>query len=160
MSKKIVILNGDIDSSNSPLNIFLSAFENSLKESGCEVKSYTLRDKKVKQCVGCFDCWLKTPGVCRFKDDVEGILREIITADLLLFASPLILGMYSAVLKRFQDRMIPIIHPYLELVNNEFHHRKRYPKYPELGFVFDEKDASSEEIENVHFIHKRIVLNT
>jgi len=159
MSKKIVILNGDINSSNSALNVFLSELENSLKEDGLEVKVYILKDKNVKQCVGCFDCWLKTPGVCRFKDDVEEILREIIKSDLLLFASPLILGMYSAVLKRFQDRMIPIIHPYLELVNNEFHHRKRYPKYPKLGFIFDEKDASQEEIENVHFIHQRIVLN-
>jgi len=157
--KKIVILNGDNKAIQTPLNEFLMQFEKSLSESRVEVKSFILRDKNVKQCVGCFDCWLKTPGVCRFKDDVEEILREIIKSDLLLFASPLILGMYSAVLKRFQDRMIPIIHPYLEMVNNECHHRKRYPKYPEIGFIFDENEASFEEIENVHFIHQRMVLN-
>jgi multimeric flavodoxin WrbA len=157
--KKIVILNGENKASRSPLNEFIDQFEKSLFEDGMEVRSFLIRDKEVKQCVGCFDCWLKTPGVCRFKDDVEEILREVIKSDLLLFASPLIMGMYSAVLKRFQDRMLPIVHPYLALVNNECHHKKRYPKYPELGFIFDENDASPEEIENVHFIHQRIVLN-
>lgn len=159
MNKKIVILNGENRTSKTPLTEFLLGLENSLNESGVGVRMFTLRDKNVKQCVGCFDCWVKTPGICRFNDDVEEILRVIIQSDLLLFASPLIMGMYSAVLKRFQDRMLPIIHPYLALVNNECHHRKRYPKYPEIGFVFDENDASPEEIENVHFIHQRIVLN-
>lgn len=159
MKKKIVILNGDNDPAETLLNIYLSGLEKSLEENGSEVKSFTLREKEVKHCAGCFDCWLKTPGICRFNDDVEEILREIIKADLLLFASPLIMGMYSAVLKRFQDRMIPIVHPYLEMVNNECHHRKRYPSYPKIGFIFDENDATTEEIENVRFIHQRIVLN-
>ncbi|MCY1718851.1 flavodoxin family protein [Prolixibacteraceae bacterium Z1-6] len=159
MNKKIVILNGDNLSGKTPVNDYLSELEQLLTENGEEVRSFVIRDKNVKQCVGCFDCWVKTPGCCRFQDDVEEILRAVIRADLLLFASPLILGMYSAVLKRFQDRMIPIIHPYLEIVNNECHHKKRYPKYPKLGFIFDEKDASPEEIKNVHFIHQRMVLN-
>lgn len=159
MNKKIVIINGNIDASQSPLSEFLSGLETSLKESGEEVKSYVLANKNIKHCVGCFDCWLKTPGVCRFNDDVEKILREIIQSDLLLFASPLVMGMYSAVLKRFQDRMIPILHPNIEIINDECHHRKRYPKYPKMGFIFEENDASSEEIENVKFLHQRIVLN-
>ncbi len=159
MAKRIVILNGEPKTSDSPLNPFLKALESSLTENGDVVKAFTLRDKNVKQCIGCFDCWVKTPGICRFADDVEEILREIIRSDFLLFASPLIMGMYSAVLKCFQDRMLPIIHPYLDLVNNECHHKKRYPNYPELGFIFDEHDATPEEIETIHFIHQRMVLN-
>lgn len=159
MSNKIVILNGENDSAESPINEYLFGLENLLRKEGIDVKSFVIRDKNVKQCVGCFDCWLKTPGICRFKDDVEEMLHEIIKSDLLLFASPLIMGMYSASLKRFQDRMLPIIHPYLALVNNECHHKKRYPKYPKLGFIYDENDATAEEIENVRFIHQRMVLN-
>jgi len=159
VKKKIVILNGDTDPAKTPVNQFLSDLEMSLEENRVEVKSYILREKKVKHCAGCFDCWLKTPGVCRYDDDVEDILREIITSDLLLYASPLVMGMYSAVLKRFQDRMIPIVHPYIEMVNNECHHRKRYQNYPMTGFLFEEGDSSLEEIENVRFIYERIVLN-
>lgn len=159
MSNKIIILNGENVSFESRINEYLSHLENLLNEKGIDVKSFVIREKNVRQCIGCFDCWLKTPGICRFEDDVEEMLREIIKSDILLFASPLIMGMYSALLKRFQDRMLPIIHPYLALVNNECHHKKRYPKYPKLGFIYDENDATPEEIENVHFIHQRMVLN-
>jgi len=156
MNRKIVILNGDPEATETPLNTLLKNLKVSEEST---VKIFNLRNYSIKQCVGCFDCWLKTPGICRFKDDEEMLLREIITSDLLIFTSPLIMGMYSALLKRFQDRMIPIIHPYIEIVNNECHHRKRYPKYPKMGCLFYQNDATPEEIENIRFIHERIVLN-
>jgi hypothetical protein len=55
--------------------------------------------------------------------------------------------------------MLPIVHPYLDMVNNECHHRKRYPSYPNLGFIYDENDATPAEIENVRFIYSRMSLN-
>ena len=159
MEKKIVILNGDPENDSSPVNDSVQKLTENLLTEGAEIQTFNLRKLDVKQCAGCFDCWLKSPGICRYNDDAKDVLREIIKADLLIFASPLIMGMYSAVLKKFQDRMMPIIHPYLEIVNNEFHHRKRYESYPAIGFVYYENDASREEIENVEFIHKRIALN-
>lgn len=159
MKQKIVILNGEPGNNKDSISDYLQNLEVELQTDGKEVKSYHLNKLEVKHCTGCFDCWLKTPGICRFNDDVEEVLRNIIHADLLIFASPLIMGMYSAFLKRFQDRMIPILHPYLEMVNDECHHKKRYPKYPDIGFIFDENDATREEIENVHFIHQRMALN-
>ncbi|MDX8341292.1 flavodoxin family protein [Draconibacterium sp. IB214405] len=159
MEKKIVILNGDPEKDSTPINNEVQKLAEYLLAEGAETYVFNIRELEVKHCVGCFDCWLKSPGICRFNDDVETVLREIIKADLLIFASPLIMGMYSALLKRFQDRMIPIIHPYLEIVNNECHHKKRYASYPDLGFIYCANDANEEEIENIKFIHKRIALN-
>lgn len=159
MNRKILIINGNPEPSKNKLNKFVSEFVSELQKNGEEVKLVDLQNKKIRQCTGCFDCWLKTPGTCRFKDDEEAILRDMLRSDLVIFSSPLFMGMYSSLLKRFQDRMIPLIHPYLEMVNNEFHHRKRYPKYPKLGFIFDKNDSSPEEIENIRFIHQRMVLN-
>jgi multimeric flavodoxin WrbA len=83
----------------------------------------------------------------------------MINSDLVIFASPLIMGMYSALLKKFHDRAIPLVHPYIEIIYNEFHHRKRYPVYPRMGVLVDVKDASSEEIDNTKFIFSRIAIN-
>ena len=159
MNRKILIINGNPEPEKNKLNEFVSEVTTELQEKGEEVKLIDLQKKEIRQCIGCFDCWLKTPGVCRFKDDEEDILREMLQSSLVILSSPLIMGMYSALLKRFQDRMVPVIHPYLEMVNGECHHRKRYPTYPKMGFLFDENDASAEEIENVRYILDRIAIN-
>lgn len=86
-------------------------------------------------------------------------MKDMINSGLVIFASPLIMGMYSALLKKFHDRAIPLVHPYMEIVNNECHHMKRYPVYPRMGVLVDEKDASTEEIDNTKFIFSRIAIN-
>ena len=98
-------------------------------------------------------------GLCRFADDTGEILKDMINSGLVIFASPLIMGMYSALLKKFHDRAIPLVHPYMEIVNNECHHMKRYPVYSRMGVLVDEKDASTEEIDNTKFIFSRIAIN-
>jgi len=54
-----------------------------------------------------------------------------------LWASPLIVGSVSALLKKVQDRFIPTIHPYIELVDGECHHRHRYPHNADLGVIVE-----------------------
>ena len=34
---------------------------------------------KINPCIGCNDCWLKTPGECTIKDDFEMILKRSYT---------------------------------------------------------------------------------
>ena len=59
-----------------------------------------------------------------------------------------------------QDKMIPLVHPYIELVNNECHHVKRYDRYPKLGLIFaKEPETDSEDIRIVTDIYKRLALN-
>jgi multimeric flavodoxin WrbA len=39
-----------------------------LLKQAAEVRFFPLREIKLAHCIGCFACWLETPGVCRFRD--------------------------------------------------------------------------------------------
>ncbi len=156
---EIIILNGSpteqalLEPSLQKLSRALEIHENS-------VKQVILRDLQVKHCLGCWTCWVKTPGECVHKDDVESVLRQIMKADLLILASPLILGYPSAVLKQFMDRMIPLVHPYIMLDHGECHHQARYRAYPKMGLLLDkETDTDAEDIEIVRDLFERVARN-
>jgi hypothetical protein len=70
------------------------------------------------------------------------------------------MGFTSALLKRACDRLIPLIHPYFEVVNREFHHRARYEKYPELGLILEKSaDTDQEDVEIIGDIYSRLAVN-
>ena len=69
-------------------------------------------------------------------------------SDLVVFASPVVAGFISALLKRFTDRLIPLVLPYFTILENEIHHVSRYEKRPSLGvIVFAGEDTDSEDLE-------------
>ena len=49
--------------------------------SGKEVEIMDTSLMKIAHCVGCNQCWLRTPGVCAFKDDYEEILKKLVKTD-------------------------------------------------------------------------------
>jgi hypothetical protein len=57
------------------------------------------------------------------------------------------------------ERFIPLLHPYIVLVEGECHHRARYPRYPDLALVVERGDATGEELAAVEEMHRRIALN-
>jgi len=46
-----------------------------LKQQGYEITVKEL-DKTLHYCIGCFGCWLKTPGECAIHDDMAEINRK------------------------------------------------------------------------------------
>lgn len=157
---KITILNGNPDHQNSNFETYLDKIALALDDLGLTVKTINLRDKDVHSCTGCWGCWVKTPGECLVADDSINIRQEIIWSDLVIFASPLIMGFTSALLKILQDKMIPLLHPYMELVNNEVHHQKRYNQYPGLALIYEpEPETDEEDIQIITSIYQRLALN-
>jgi len=111
-------------------------------------------------CTGCWSCWWKTPGKCSIKDDAEPIFKSVINSDFFIFASPLIAGFTSSLLKKITDRFIVLLHPYIELKNGENHHRKRYTKYPDFGLILkNESVTDHEDIEIISDIYDRLAIN-
>ena len=159
---KIAILNGNPNPENQKFDDYLDSLMKALASSDNTVAYFKLREMKIRPCRGCFACWLKTPGQCIIKDDSRDICREYINADFVLFASPLIVGFPSAILKHAMDRLIPLLLPYIELVENrECHHVKRYDReYPSMGLIIEkEEDTDSEDVEIVRDIFSRAALD-
>lgn len=141
---KITILNGNPDPANREFDDYLADIQRELVQSGHSLTVLTLRELNLRYCVGCFGCWVKTPGECITPDDGPRVLAEEIASDFVLWASPLILGFPSALLKKMLDKSIPLIHPYFAVVNGEAHHRPRYARYPRLGLLLGPEPATTQ----------------
>jgi len=153
---KITILNGNPNADNVKFDNYLKNLSDLLESSQHTVTILQLREIDIRYCIGCWGCWVKTPGECIVKDGSRDICRECINSDFMLFASPVIMGFTSALLKKAQDKLIPLIHPYFEIVQNEVHHLSRYDKYPLMGLLLEKgKDADEEDIKIISDIYRR-----
>jgi hypothetical protein len=86
--------------------------------------------------------------------------RAVINADFVLWAAPLKMGFPSELLKRANDKHLPLIHPYMEVDQGEAHHLKRYPRYPRLGLLLEkETDTDARDLQIITDIHCRTALN-
>ena len=156
---RITLLNGAIDPDD-PLNGYVSLLEKRLSAQGHSCDLMLLREMDIKYCIGCWGCWVKTPGECSHPDDSAAICRSAVHADLLLFASPIVMGFTSALLKKSQDKLIPVLHPYIDIVQGEAHHHARYDHYPKIGLLLGrEEDTDDEDIEIITDIYHRFALN-
>lgn len=158
----VIVLNGNPELENQVFDHYLEELADKLETSGHPTEILVLREFDAGYCTDCWSCWLKTPGLCIFKDDSHLVCRKVIHSDLVVFASPIIMGYYSALLKKFTDKMIPLLHPYFAVVQGEVHHRIRYPRkdYP-LGGLLLEKTPSSdqEDIEIISATQSRTMIN-
>ncbi len=157
---KILILNGDARPGNTPLTEYLAKFEAGLRAGKADVRRTDLAALDIRFCTGCWSCWWATPGRCAFRDGMEPIYPAFLESDLVVWAAPLVLGTVPALVKKTQDRLIPLIHPYIELVEGECHHRKRYERYPELGLVLEPgvEDGRS-DLDGARRLLERFALN-
>ena len=72
---RALILNGAL-AGDEGLRPIEEALGSALSARGCAVECVRLRDVFIAYCKGCFDCWVKTPGVCATKDGAGAITRE------------------------------------------------------------------------------------
>lgn len=141
---KILILNGNPHPDEGSMDLYINRLHSELKAAGHDASVVVLRHLKIGYCTGCFNCWLKTPGICSIEDDAVDITRQYIASDHVIMASPMMMGFVSSLLKSAMDRNICLVHPHLEAVDGEVHHKKRYDKYPLLSFLL-EKEATTDE---------------
>lgn len=144
---KAVILNGSRQGDDATDTIH-GLVADALAAKGWEVQPFILREMEIRHCVGCFGCWVQTPGVCLVNDSAREIARQFIQSDLVIFLTPLTFGGYSSELKKALDRIICLVSPLFMRIEREIHHQPRYERYPcLLGLgVLPQTDGESEEI--------------
>jgi multimeric flavodoxin WrbA len=156
---KITIYNANDCETADALNSYVEDMVRELQKQH-EVRQIILRNHKLKYCNGCWGCWVKTPGKCVIDDEMPEILNTFINSDLVIFASPMKMGFPSSLMKKVNDRLIPLVHPYITLVNDECHHEPRYSSYPSWGLILEEEENGNEEdLTLVESIYSRTALN-
>jgi len=105
--------------------------KNFLESKGFTTKARKIIGSEFKPCIGCFGCWVKTPGLCVLKGDkANEINNDMINAQVLVILTNIQYGSYSKDIKKYLDRQIPNISPFFTIINGETHHQKRYNSYP------------------------------
>ena len=120
---------------------------------------YKLNEMAIAPCLGCFGCWVQTPGVCVIDDVGREVAKAIVRSDLVVYLTPILFGGYSHELKKALDRSIPIISPMFKRVHGEVHHKKRYDSYPDV-LALGWRDKITEEDEALfHSVVQRNGIN-
>ena len=119
--KNILVIQGGgrVNGNTSQL---VDAFIRGAKEAGNSVEKISLNKTEVKGCIGCNACRYGKP--CVQKDGFNELVPKIKSADLLVFASPLLFWTLSSKIKAFIERFYCIAE---EDANPPL---GRYEKYP------------------------------
>lgn len=117
------------------------------------------KDNKIHKCMGCFGCWVRTPGQCVIKDEFQKMGEWIASADKVVIISRCVYGSYSPFVKNVLDRSISYIHPYFTKRNGEVHHRSRYHRQQKFEIIFYGEQILSEEKETAMALTKANAVN-
>ena len=102
---------------------------------------------KAASCIGCFNCWLKEPGLCKFRDKLETVGQLILSSERLIIVSEMLYGGLSVPVKRIIDRSIPGITPFFKKKFGKLHHLERYKTQTDATVIFyNTEDATPEEL--------------
>lgn len=135
----------------------LEALQEVFDKQSIPSETVTLRERTIAHCRGCFECWIKTPGICIIEDEARDITRKMIQSDLIVYFTPVTFGGYSQFLKAQLDRSIGLLLPMFGKFNGETHHKKRYETYPSLlgvGLI------SNNETEQADILREHVYRNS
>jgi multimeric flavodoxin WrbA len=132
----------------SKTEMILNPLVEGMREAGAQVEVVNLRKKTVRNCIGCYTCWTKTPGVCVHKDDMTlELFPKWLEADMVVYATPLYHFTMTASMKAFIERTLPVLEPFFVQTKDRTTHplRHKVPKvvvmsvagFPEMS-VFDQ----------------------
>lgn len=102
---------------------------------------------KIRNCIGCFGCWIKTPGKCVIIDGYEDMGKNLSRCSELILVSKCTFGSVSPFVKNVLDRGISYIHPNFVIRNGEMHHKRRYDNKIKISAYFYGMDICREERE-------------
>ena len=108
----ILVINGSprMERSNS-LRMTRAFLEGLAKTCDTQVEELTVAKMHIEPCLGCLNCWKRTPGKCFRDDDMAAAIESYVTADLVVWSFPLYYYALPGQLKCFLDRTVPINRP-------------------------------------------------
>lgn len=108
----------------------------------------------IRHCVGCYGCWIKTPGKCVLKDGYDNMGELLSKSTKVTIISRCFYGCYSPFVKNVLDRSIPWLLPFFKIRNNETHHKRRYQNNIQLTVHFYGPKITAQERETARKLVK------
>lgn len=106
---KVLAINGSPHKGKGNTALILDPFLEGLRDGGAEVELLCTRDLHINPCLGCFGCWIKTPGKCVQEDDMAELLPRLRQAEVWVLATPLHFDGVSGPVKNLMDRMMAFL---------------------------------------------------
>lgn len=125
---KVLAFNGSPRGKNGNTEKILQPFLEGMSEAGASAEILYLKDLSIRECLGCYACHMRTPGICAIKDDMEWVLEKMMSTDIIVFATPLYVFTVSAYLKTLMDRMMILGDLKIIVVNGRTAHPPRFPE--------------------------------
>lgn len=124
-------------------------------------KIFSKETDNIKSCLGCFSCWIKTPGKCIIKDSYSEIPKYILENGTCIIITEIKYGCYTSYVKNVLDRLPSgLLLPFFQTVNGEIHHVPRYKntalKFIVIGYG---QDVTSDEEKTFKDLIKRNMIN-
>ena len=116
MKKKVLVLSSSPRRGGNS-DLLCDQFVMGAQQAGHHAEKIFLKDKKINYCAGCGTCF-QGEKRCPQQDDMAEILEKMITADVIVMATPVYFYTMAAQMKTLIDRTCP---RYTEISNKEFY---------------------------------------
>jgi len=133
---KITVFNGSPRGRHSNSHRIVEPLLEGAREAGAETEEIFLMEKDIRQCMGCFTCWEKTPGVCALQDDMADLINRFLESDYAGMATPVYGMLMTGLMKNFTDRFLPLATPHIHRhEDGVFYHEGRVKRMPPQFFI-------------------------
>ncbi|MCX5885743.1 MAG: flavodoxin family protein, partial [Proteobacteria bacterium] len=113
--------------------------------AGADTEKIYLYDCTINPCQGCYkNCWITPKDCTRWDDEMHKLIPKMLASDLIVFASPVYMGSYTAQLTAFFERCIPVMH--VDLKNMVIVENKLKGKNVVVAFVHDFPEPSTADL--------------
>lgn len=93
-----------------------NAFAQGAREAGHTVEKIYVQEQNIGGCMACYAC--RETGVCIQKDDMAVVLEKLVTADVIVLATPVYFYSMDGQMKTMIDRTLP---RYREIFDKDFY---------------------------------------
>lgn len=116
---RVLVING-APRQNGYTRELVNLFCNGVVEAGGNLDIIDLKEVEIQHCLGCYGCWDPNgTGKCVLRDDMSSLVERYSSSDTVVFATPLYFYSFSARIKAFIERLLPLTKPELQVVSDD-----------------------------------------
>ena len=156
---KILAINGSHRSEKGFTEIVLKSFLKGAQSANARCEVLYPSGKKITPCDSCGKCLFETPGTCKFRDDMESVIREMETADLIVFSCPVYFDGMPSHMKKMIERLRSTLDAAFEFRNGRTYHLKIRERRQSVVLIFTAGNPERDSFVSIRRVFNRIADN-